>query len=100
MRIKIEGTRTPRELGGDITGILESVLGEYSGLKIKNFNLYFNVVDEEGEEVELCSKDGRPIQMLLVPDKNKPKKMPKKKYSKDNIVQMPDPNIVIKTEQK
>lgn len=99
MRIKIEGTKTPEELGEDIVAILQKLLSNYSGLKVKSFNLYFTVVDEEGEEVDLCTTDGRPIEMLLVPDKNKPKKLPKKKQSPGNVVQMPDQNVVTKTKR-
>lgn len=99
MRIKIEGTKTPEELGEDTTVILQKLLNTYSGLKIKSFNLYFTIIDEEGEEVELCTKDGSPIEMLLVPNKNKPKKLPKKKQTEGNIVQMPDQSLVTKTKR-
>jgi hypothetical protein len=97
LRVKIEGKRTPEEASQAVLKVLESLLKNYPDVSLRGFNFYFTFVNAEGEEIELCDNQGDPIEMLLVPDKNKPKKLPTKKQQTDNVLELPNQDVKIKS---
>jgi len=96
MRVKIEGKKTPEEASQAVLKVLQSILKSYSDVRLRGLNFYFTFVNSEGEEIQLCDKDGNPIEMLMVPDENKPKKLPKKQQF-DNVLELPNQNIKVKS---
>lgn len=96
MRIKIEGKRTPAELGELITKVLTQLGRDFPELQFGQFNLYFTPLDGEGQEVTPCNEQGKIIEAITIPDPNKPKRVQKRKQEGKLIV-MPDSNIKIKT---
>jgi hypothetical protein len=97
MRVKIEGKKTPEEASQAVLKVLQGVLKNYSDIRLRGLNFYFTFVNSEGEEVQLCDKDGNPIEMLMVPDESKPKKLPKKQPDHGtNIVKLPSKAVKTK----
>lgn len=97
MRVKIEGKRTPQEASQAVLKVLESLLGNYQDVSLKGLNFYLTFVNAEGEEIELCDNQGNPIEMLVVPDTNKPKKLPTKKQQADNVLELPSQTAKVKS---
>ena len=95
MRVKIEGKRTPQEMGELITSILSMVLEEYPNSSTGRYNFYFSVLNKEGNEFLPCDEHGRVIEIITVPDPHKPEKV-KRKPKEGKIIQMPDPKIKVK----
>lgn len=96
MRIKIEGKRSPAEIGQLVTEVLIKLGQDFPELHFGRYNLYFTPLNAAGDEVLACNEQGKIIETIVIPDPNKPPKVQKKKTA-GAVIQMPDPNMKIKT---
>lgn len=96
MRIKIEGRHSLEEVIDRIGYAIKMLTEMYPIDSFTGINLYLNILDKDGEVVTLVNSEGDELAMMLFRDSRKPKKL-KKKRQIANVLQMPDPNLELKT---
>ncbi|MGN7233801.1 hypothetical protein ACTHQ0_29020 [Priestia megaterium] len=83
MRIKFEEPVTPELIANTLQGLME----EYE-VNLAKANLYINFRNLDGELVTLVDKNGDEIEGFVI---KKPKtQKPKKKKTKDNLIEFPN----------
>lgn len=85
MRFKFEGRWEAESLVREIEQALLSFCKHYGIKNLAGVNLYFNMYNENGEEIEIETTDGQPLVGMSYKNPSQPKRVKKRKSEADVI---------------